>query len=139
MIYICSGYFINGPHVGHSEMFRTILNLEDCEKLYIVTNNNAQQMRKYGFTRDTSFIMERIIDVCNDVRAHVIESRDLGDDVCETVRFIIGRNDPSRYTFVNDGDANYAKTCAEASVVRTIFLGNTKKGSSGYVDIRKLR
>lgn len=138
MIYICSGYFINGPHVGHSEMFRSILSLKDCEKLYIITNNNAQQMRKYGFTRDTLSIMERVVDACNDARVRVIESRDLGDDVCETVRFIIGRDNPNQYIFVNDGDASYAKTCAEASVVRTIFLGNAKRGSSGYVDIRKI-
>jgi len=123
-----SGYFL-WIHIGHIEYFRLAAEMGD---LYVILNNDVQQVRKYG---KIIVPMEERAEILKNIKCvkYVIRSIDKNSSVCKTLE----RLQPDE--FCNGGDRT-SKNIPETEIcerlnIRMIFgLGEKKQSASELIN-----
>ena len=123
-----SGYFII-LHIGHLEYFKLAAEMGD---LYVILNNDIQQVRKYG---KIIVPMEERAEVLKNIKCikYVIKSIDKNGSVCKTLE----RLKPD--IFCNGGDRTSTnipevETCERLGIRLYFGLGEKKQSASELIN-----
>jgi len=128
MIVAVSGYLL-WLHVGHIEYFRLAAKMGD---LYVILNNDIQQVMKYG---KVIVPMQERAEILKNIKCvkYVIKSIDKNGSVCKTLE----RLKPD--VFCNGGDRTSenipeVETCEKYGIRMVFGLGEKKQSASELIN-----
>jgi len=123
-----SGYFL-WLHVGHIEYFRLAAEMGD---LYVILNNDIQQVMKYG---KVIVPMEERAEVIKSIKyvKQVLKSADKNGSVCKTLEIL------KPDIFCNGGDRTSdnipeIETCERYGIQMAFGLGEKKQSASELIN-----
>ncbi len=139
VLVVVSGHFSPFPHVGHLAYLKAAKAWGDY--LYVIVNSDVQLLLKgrpvivNEQERATQVEAVRWVD-------GVILSRDEDLSVCETLRYLVGRNE--RIIFANGGDVGREncrekEVCDELGIAMVFGVGGVEKIQSSSAILGKMK